>query len=244
MVCMGTLRYVVLAAAFSLAVATAALAPAGGPGHAARSLGATTDPVAVIEPLDDLVSNGTEYLLDGLGSYDLADDLVTVTPTIANYTWEVTHGDRTDVLYGTVVHYTFHELGLYEIMLTVTDSWDNTGVDFTAVMSVDDLDEDGLPDWWELDYLGTMDEGPEDDFDSDGYTNLEEWASGTLPNVADPPPPEEGFIEENWMFMAAGAGVAVAVVLVVYLVTRKGRKEREAKKIKIALELEKSLDEE
>lgn len=210
----------------------------------AYASGATTDPVAVITPLSDTVSNSTQYYLDGYESYDLADDLINFTASIANYTWEVTHEETTEHLYGARVQYTFHSLGLYKIELTVTDSWGNTGVDFTAVISVDDFDYDGMPDWWELGFLGTMGEGADSDFDSDGYSNLCEWLSGTLPNVADPPPPSEGFLEEYWMYLLVAAVVLVGALVAASVFAWRRHKDRDAKKMEIALELEKTLDEE
>ncbi len=44
-----------------------------------------------------------------------------------------------------------------------------------------DVDEDGLPDDWELQYFGHLDYGPEDDPDGDGYTNQEEYEGGSDP---------------------------------------------------------------
>lgn len=44
---------------------------------------------------------------------------------------------------------------------------------------------DGLPDGWELAKLGTLAQGPSDDFDSDGLTNLQEYNLGTNPALAD-----------------------------------------------------------
>ena len=48
-----------------------------------------------------------------------------------------------------------------------------------------DTDDDGLPDWWELKYFGskTSDEGPDDDYDGDGLSNLEELKAGSNPEV-------------------------------------------------------------
>lgn len=232
-----------LVAAISL-VSLAHIGADDGQGLAARSAGSTTDPVAVIDPLAETVSNGTTYFLDAHDSYDLENDLVNYSYTIVNYTWEITYENETDLVYGAFVSYRFHELGLYKIELTVTDAWNNTGKDFTAVISVDDLDYDGMPDWWESNFMGSMEYDADSDFDSDGYTNLCEWISGTLPNVADPPPPSEGFLDENWMYMAAGAAVAATVLVALYAGTRKTRKAHDAKKLEIALELEKSLDEE
>lgn len=45
-----------------------------------------------------------------------------------------------------------------------------------------DTDADGLPDWWETDYLGGLAGGPAADADNDGFTNLQEYLIGTLPN--------------------------------------------------------------
>ena len=45
-----------------------------------------------------------------------------------------------------------------------------------------DSDEDGLPDCWELEHFGNLDQGPDDDPDGDGLTNLEERQYGTDPN--------------------------------------------------------------
>lgn len=234
-------------ALFVAAISLVSLAPLGldsGQELAARSSGSTTDPVAVIAPLADTVSNGTSYYLDAHGSYDIADDLVNISYTIVNYTWAIEYENESDLVYGALVSYRFHGLGLYKIELTVTDTWGNAGVDFTAVISVDDIDHDGMPDWWELSFMESIEYGAGGDFDSDGYTNLCEWVSGTLPNVADAPPPDGGFIEDHWLDLVAAVAIVAGAALVLYLGTGKKRKKREAKKIEIALELEKSLDEE
>jgi len=58
-----------------------------------------------------------------------------------------------------------------------------------------DTDHDGLPDGWEVDYgidptTGAGDDGPDGDFDHDGWSNLEEYEGGTIP--ADPSSPGSG----------------------------------------------------
>ena len=45
-----------------------------------------------------------------------------------------------------------------------------------------DSDHDGLPDWWELAYLGKLDYGPNDDVDGDGKTNAAEYVAGESPS--------------------------------------------------------------
>jgi len=61
-------------------------------------------------------------------------------------------------------------------------SWFETYGDYGWVT---DDDVDGLPDWWEVKYFGTMDYGPGDDYDLDGLTNLDEYDLGTNPANTD-----------------------------------------------------------
>jgi hypothetical protein len=51
--------------------------------------------------------------------------------------------------------------------------------------SLGDLDNDGLPDDWELQYFGDLVQGPNDDYDHDELTNLEEYQLGTDPTKWD-----------------------------------------------------------
>lgn len=48
-----------------------------------------------------------------------------------------------------------------------------------------DTDNDNLPDFWEIDYFGDLDEGPNGDPDSDGCNNLCELFNGTDPTDPD-----------------------------------------------------------
>src|SRR5439155_20855499 len=53
-----------------------------------------------------------------------------------------------------------------------------------AVASPGDTDGDGLPDAWEIQYFGSINDPratPNADPDSDGFTNLQEYLSGTNP---------------------------------------------------------------
>lgn len=47
-----------------------------------------------------------------------------------------------------------------------------------------DTDQDGLPDWWETENFGSLAQTANADPDGDGYTNLQEFLSGTNPNSA------------------------------------------------------------
>jgi subtilisin family serine protease/subtilisin-like proprotein convertase family protein len=48
-----------------------------------------------------------------------------------------------------------------------------------------DTDRDGLDDEWEIKHFGSLDAGPQEDPDHDGYNNAREQAMGTNPNVVD-----------------------------------------------------------
>lgn len=204
----------------------------------ARTMDATTNPVAVITPLPETISNGTRYELSATGSYDPANG------TIIGYVWKIVHGNDTWYLYGEVDYFWFRDEGLYKITLTVEDLWGNTDDDFTAVISVDDADFDGMPDWWEIAYFDTLDEEPTGDSDDDGYSNLREYADGTDPTVVDPAESAWEAFSDNWMYIVALVAAAVVGSALLLVRSRKRQREREAKKIEIAIELEKTLDEE
>jgi hypothetical protein len=55
---------------------------------------------------------------------------------------------------------------------------------------------DELPDDWEMKYFGNLDQGPDDDPDRDGYTNLQEYQSGTHPN--DPNDIDNDWLPDDW----------------------------------------------
>ena len=52
----------------------------------------------------------------------------------------------------------------------------------SSSVNPDDIDNDGLSDTWELNYLSSLDHGATDDTDGDGFDNLNEYRSGTDPN--------------------------------------------------------------
>ncbi len=193
-------------------------------------------PVAVISWLPNEVSNGTWWNLDASESYD-PDGIIT------NYTWSITVNNATTHIYARGESYKFKVLGLYKIMLTVSDVSGNSSTAFTAVYSIVDLDGDNLPDWWEVKYFGTITEqSGSDDYDHDGYTNLQEYASGTDPTVKDAQPTLIENLKANWMYLAVIAAVAVVIVLALWPIMKKKRKQEEKKTIEAALEIERALE--
>ncbi len=52
-------------------------------------------------------------------------------------------------------------------------------------VEITDVDHDGLDDNWEIAHFGNLSQGPQDDPDKDGYSNMREQIIGTDPNVND-----------------------------------------------------------
>ena len=186
--------------------------------------------------LPNEVSNGTWWNLDASDSYD-PDGLIT------NYTWNITINDATTYLYAQGESYKFKALGLYKILLTVRNSSGNSSTAFTAVYSIVDLDGDGLPDWWEVKHFGAITEqSGSDDYDNDGYTNLQEYASGTDPTVKNAQPTLMENLKADWTDLAAITAVVVAIVLALWPIMKKRRKQEEKKTVEAALEIERALE--
>jgi hypothetical protein len=198
----------------------------------ASAIADTTPPVAVITPLPEQVSNGTRIAVSGEESTDVGG-------IVTDYYWEIEHAG---VVYNDSAKeftYKFSELGLYTIKLTVTDGSNNSDVDFTAVYAILDSDFDDLPDWWEDNYFRDLDEDGAGDIDDDGYTNLQEYAAGTDPEVHDP---ATGVLEKYWPYFIAAGIATVAAALAMMPRLRRKRKQDEDAKIKAALEIEKALE--
>ena len=193
---------------------------------------ADEDPVAVITPLPDYVSNGTWWTLDGSQSQGV----------IVAYLWNVTLGNETTFLNSMSEIRRFETLGLYKITLTVTDNRSRNSTAFTAVVSVLDSDQDTLPDWWELKYFESLDEIASGDYDGDKFDNLEEYARGTNPEVKDPRPTFVQMVKENWVTALVIAVALALIILALVFFMGKRLKKREKVKIQAAIAIEKALE--
>lgn len=206
------------------------------PTNLAKVLQVPGAPHADIAPLPPEVSNGTSWFLDGRGSHD--DGFIT------NWTWEIETPTSTEYFYMAGHSYVFRTLGLYTITLTVTDNNDTSDEAFTAVYSILDSDSDGLPDWWEMWYFVSLDESGADDYDGDGWTNLQEYANNLDPSEEDARPGLIHELAKNWVYIVAIVVAAVVLFIALQPMMRKRRKSEEKKKIDAALEIERVLQEE
>lgn len=199
---------------------------------------AAGDPIAVISPLPVVLSNGTWALLNASGSSDPDGILV-------NFTWEVTVSTKPGeniVLYGRQEIFKFREAGYYTINLMVRDDNGSTNETVAYVWSFADIDFDTLPDWWEKYYFGDLSQNASGDPDHDGYTNIEEFGSGTNPTVKDPPPGLVTILKENWMYLAAIIAVVVLLAIVLWSQLRKRRRKEEKKMVAAAIEIERAIE--
>ncbi len=202
--------------------------------HQART---AAEPEAIFSPLPDEVSNGTEVTLSAAGSTYAGG-------TIDHYNWAIFyHGVQKHWSDNSTTSYRFVKLGVYLIKLTVTTNDSKTATSWTAVYSIDDADNDGLPDWWEMHYFGNLTQTGDQDFDNDGYTNLQEYASDTDPTVKDPGPSFVAMLAENWYYLVIVAAVIVGAIVVLYPRMKKKQKAQVKKQIEAAIEIEKALEE-
>jgi predicted MPP superfamily phosphohydrolase len=94
-----------------------------------------------------------------------------------------------------------------------------------------DQDGDTLPDWYETEFFGDLSQGPEDDYDGDGYTNFEEYVAGTDPVDADDPPKEEEGENgsDNALVYVLVAILIIIILFVIFIVVIRMKKKRLAK---------------
>lgn len=78
-----------------------------------------------------------------------------------------------------------------------------------------DSDQDGLPDDWELEHFGDLTQSGNDDFDDDGYTNLQEYQNGTNPTDPNDPPSGNDVDEEFPLNVVIPIIAAIPVTIII-----------------------------
>jgi hypothetical protein len=147
-----------------------------------------TPPISIIK----LPENNTNYYLgdklefDGTPSYDVDES------DILSYYWTTTYtsalGHQTTEFIGSLKYFkTVLPVGSNLVQLKVSDGKYNVTSQRVFIFIYDDytdLDKDGMPDWWEMQYPGLDPTDPSDalnDLDGDKTTNLDEFMAGTNP---------------------------------------------------------------
>jgi hypothetical protein len=146
---------------------------------------------------------------------------------ISGYSWTFTYGGLPISLIGVNPSYRFNETGNYLVTLTVTDAIGNRGTDtmWVNVSAITDSDNDGLPDSWEEEYFGNLDQDADDDPDNDGFDNLEEYNNGTDPTVSDKEEQPSEF--PWWLILVAVIIILFLILLLLMLKRRKSDEEQE-----------------
>ena len=93
------------------------------------------------------------------------------------------------------------------------------------VVTTEDTDSDGIPDWWEMHY-GLDPEDPSDasgDPDGDGITNLEEYERGTSPTTDDSDKGSEG--TDPWLLIMIVVLSALTILFLVLFIMKRRESE-------------------
>ncbi len=143
-------------------------------------------PVADAGP-DQSVDEDTPVSLDGGASSDPNSDVIT-------YDWSQSAGPAVTLAGANTAAPSFTVpwvVGetLLTFTLTVTDEYGDSASDTVNItVRMVDTDADGLSDAWEIEHFGDLAQGPNDDPDRDGLTNLEEFLQGSDPTLPSAPP--------------------------------------------------------
>jgi heme exporter protein D len=162
-----------------------------------------------------------------------------------NITWRLQDDlNATMFKYGANISCIWMVQANHSISVTYCDASNasNIGRKYITVDVRSDFDVDGLPDVWERqNFKNLISENATSDWDSDGWTNLEEYNMGTNPKVANMKP---GFFEQYWWLFVVITLILMAVLLLWFVILPKKkamRDEVEKKKIAAAVDVEKSL---
>lgn len=116
--------------------------------------------------------------------------------------------------------------GIHRISFTATDIKDVQGMATITITMInpeekdtnEDTDNDGLPDDWERKYFGDLSQLPEDDYDNDDYTNMQEYQrkfNPTKPESIEKDDTNKGKVSEDLGLFFGLIGVIVLVVIII-----------------------------
>jgi type II secretory pathway pseudopilin PulG len=174
---------------------------------------------------------------DARNSFDADDDVL-------KFIWKTKYttklGQEKENTIGHSEHFlTKLQPGYNNITLFVDDGFTNLSrnLDIFVYDKTTDLDEDGIPDWWEERIVGLNPENSNDallDLDEDGYSNLEEYQRGTnLANSEDYPGKKDSEKDEDdgaftlYLIYIILLIIVIAILVGIALVKKsKAKKER------------------
>jgi hypothetical protein len=135
---------------------------------------------------------------------------------ISDHTWTFVYNGQMIILSEASPSFLFDIIGSFQVTLTVTDPMANSATDtlWVNVTADDDTDDDGLPDEWEQQHFGNLDQSGTDDPDNDGVPNYQEWVSETDPNVSDKKVVPSEF---PWGILLVIAAIILYAIVIIWL---------------------------
>jgi hypothetical protein len=196
--------------------------------------------VTAMSPYQQIVSTGA------IINYSLFAGSGAILPlNQLNITWRLEDDLNTTMFkFGANISCIWMEQAIHNISVTYCDASNASNISrrYITVDVRSDFDADGLPDVWERQNFKNLNSADAaSDWDSDGWTNLEEFQMGTNPKVVNMKP---GFFEEYWWLFMVIAMMLIVLLLLVFVIlpkTKAKRAEVEKKKISAAVDIEKSL---
>ena len=176
----------------------------------------------------NLPKNNTRFYIDNLIEFDASGSYDPDEADILSYYWTTTYtnniGQKNTMLLGKSFNFKRGlETGYNQIILYISDGNYNISksVNIFVYNKYTDTDKDGMPDWWEDQYVGLDFNNPFDahsDLDNDGFMNIEEFLKET--NPADPndyPGKAEEKDDDKTFSTALIINIIVLIIVIVFL---------------------------